>query len=294
MPRKICMDTDYNHLEHFPTFVFSQLINKWKNTNIKLVPNGLFSEENKEISISFLKDLSVNRINKINRMADTLRFTSNWWDVYQFKDPKPVSQIRLRPKVIDTMNYVGKDSRKINAKFSVIDLCEHAILLVIEFSSRTKALREIFRYLFLPSINKLMVEQKNFATELLKGELITYLCSSPETLTKKPIRARLIKKLAVSPDDPQHRLNISSLKIRISLETSGIEGLQNIIIEGENVIRGVETLEQRHEISLQFMQSGPWVGVGTVEFQMEIGKGVKIHQLESNAFKRLNTVLNWY
>ncbi|MHA2239564.1 MAG: hypothetical protein ACXAB2_14545, partial [Candidatus Hodarchaeales archaeon] len=106
--------------------------------------------------------------------------------------------------------------------------------------------------------------------------------------------ARLIKKLAVSPDDPQHRLNISSLKIRISLETSGIEGLQNIIIEGENVIRGVETLEQRHEISLQFMQSGPWVGVGTVEFQMEIGKGVKIHQLESNAFKRLNTVLNWY
>ena len=288
------MDTDYNQLENFPTFVFSQLINKWNNTNIELAPNGLFSEENREHSISLLKNLSANRVNKINKLADTLRFVSCWWDVYQFKDPKPVSQIRLRPKLIDIQNYVGEDSSKITAKFSIIDLCEHALLLVIEYTSRTRSLRETFRYIFLPSINKLMVEQNDMAVELLKGELITYLSSSPETLTIKPIRARLIKKLAISPDDPQHRLNISSLKIRISLETSGIEGLQHIIIEGENVIRGVETLEQRHEISLQFMQSGPWVGVGTSEFQIEIGKGVKIHQLEPNAFKRLNTVLNWY
>ena len=288
------MDADYSHLENFPTFVFSQLIDKWYNTNIELAPNGLLSEENRDISISFLEKLSTNRVNKINKLAETLKLISSWWNVYQFKDPKPVSQIRLRPKLIDTKNYVGEDSTKITAKFKVIDLCEHALLLVIEYASRTRSLRETFRYIFLPSINKLMVEQKEMAVELLKGELIPYLSSSPETLTKKPIRARLIKKLAVSPDDPQHRLNISSLKIRISLETSGIEGLQHIIIEGENVIRGVETLEQRHEISLKFMQSGPWVGVGTTEFQIEIGKGVKLHQLEPNAFKRLNTVLNWY
>ncbi len=288
------MDTNYSHLERFPTFVFSQLYSKWKNKNIKLVPNGLFSEENKNTTISLLEELSANRIKTINKLAETLKVTSTWWDVYQFKDPKPLSQIRLKPKVIELKDYVGKNSTKITGKFSIIDLCEHAILLVIEFSSRTKSLREIFRYIFLPSINKLLVEQKNMAVELLKGELITFLSSSPDTLTKKPIRALLIKKLAISTDDPMHRLDISSLKIRISLETSGIEGLQHIIIEGENVIRGVETLEQRHEISLQFMQSGPWVGVGTAEFQMEIGKGVKIHQPESDAFKRLNTVLNWY
>ena len=40
------MDADYSHLENFPTFVFSQLIDKWYNTNIELAPNGLFSEEN--------------------------------------------------------------------------------------------------------------------------------------------------------------------------------------------------------------------------------------------------------
>ena len=117
---------------------------------------------------------------------------------------------------------------------------------------------------------------------------------SPDEVSSKPVRARLIKKLATSPYDPEHRLNILSLKIKISLETSGIEGLRHIIIEGENVIRGVETLEQRDEISLEFMQSGPWVGVGTNDFQLEIGKGIKIHQLESDSFKRLNTVLNWY
>jgi hypothetical protein len=126
------------------------------------------------------------------------------------------------------------------------------------------------------------------------NELLPYLSSTPDEYSAKPVRARLIKKLAIAPDDPQHRLSISFLKIRISLETSGIEGLHHIIIEGDNVIRGVETLEQRHEISLQFMESGPWVGVGTDDFQFEIRKGVKLHQLEADTFRRLNTVLNWY
>ncbi len=290
----ILLDIDTSYLDQFPTYVFSEIIGKWQNTSIKLEPNGLLSAENLEKTQNILESLSSNRLNHLQKLAGILTLTNVWWQVYQLSNPLSLSKIRLRPRTIDLVKLLPNDASKITAKFSVIDLCEHALLLVIEFSSRTRSLRDNYRFIYLPSINKILLEMKPLAEPLLKEELLPYLSSTPEKVSSKPIRARLIKKLAISPDDPQHRLNISFLKIRISLETSGIEGLQHIIIEGENVIRGVETLEQRHEISLKFMDSGPWVGVGTTDFHIEIQKGVKIHQLETDTFMRLNTVLNWY
>ena len=287
------MDSDYSLLEQIPTYVFSELVSNWNNAPIELEANGIFSKENKEKTIAILQDLSANRLKQLFKLASNFELTTTWWQTYQFKEAKPLSEIRLRPKSVEVSRYLPDVASKITGKFTLIDLCEHAILLLIDFSSRTKSLREIFRFIYLPSIHKILIEPKSISTDLLNGELMPYLSSAPDSLSSKPVRARLIKQVAVSPDDPQHRLNISFLKIRISLETSGIEGLQHIIIEGDNVVRGVETLEQRHEISLQFMQSGPWIGVGTKEFQLEIGKGIKILHLEADAFKRLNTVLNW-
>ena len=288
------MDTDYSFLDEFPTFVFSNIVNKWKKTTISLTPNGLFSDENKSIVEPILAELAKSKMNQLSKLSMILQLTGTWWQVYQITKPKPLSQIRLRPIDVNLKNYLPNEETKIKAKFSLIDLCEHAILFAIDLSSRTRSLRDCIRFIFLPTINRILVEQKPLSSSLLKGEILPYLSTEPDEVSSKPIRARLIKKLATSPNDPEYRLNILFLKIRISLETSGIEGLQHIIIEGENVIRGVETLEQRHEISLQFMQSGPWVGVGTNDFQLEIGKGIKLHQLESDTFKRLNTVLNWY
>ncbi|MHA1207141.1 MAG: hypothetical protein ACTSSO_06195 [Candidatus Hodarchaeales archaeon] len=249
-------------------------INKWKNTTINLTPNGLFSSENKSIVEPILEELSKSRMNQLLKLSLILQLTGT--------------------KEVDIITYFPGEEAKVKGKFSLIDLCEHAILFAIDITSRTRSLRDCIRFIFLPTINRILVEQKPLSSSLLKGEILPYLSKEPDEVTSKRIRARLIKKLATSTSDPEHRLNILSLKIKISLETSGIEGLQHIIIEGENVIRGVETLEQRHEISLQFLQSGPWVGIGTDDFQLEIGKGVKIHQLESESFKRLNTVLNWY
>jgi hypothetical protein len=288
------MDTDYSFLDEFPTYVFSNMINKWRRKTITLTPNGLFSNENKSIVEPILAELTKSRMNQLLKLSLILQLTGTWWQAYQITKPKPLSQIRLRPKLVSLTNYLPEEETKINAKFSLIDLCEHAILFVIDLTSRTSSLRDCIRFIFLPNISKILIEQKPISSTLLEGEILPYLTTNPEEVSSKPIRARLIKKLATSPNDPEHRLNILFLKIRISLETSGIEGLQHIIIEGENVIRGVETLEQRHEISLEFMQSGPWVGIGTTDFQLEIGKGIKLNQLESDSFKRLNTVLNWY
>ncbi len=290
----IPLDIDYSFLDQFPTYVFTELISKWQNSPLELEPSGLLSDSNIETTKSILLSLSSNRLSHLQKLAATLNLTDVWWHAYQLSNPLSLSKIRLRPQGIDLSKHLPEDASKITAKFMLIDHCEHALLLVIDFSSRTRSLRDCYRFIYLPSINKILLEKKDLAVDLLKTELLPYLSSTPEKYSSKPIRARLIKKLAISPDDPQHRLNISFLKIRISLETSGIEGLQHIIIEGENVIRGVETLEQRHEISLKFMESGPWVGVGTTDFHIEIQKGIKIHQLETDTFMRLNTVLNWY
>ena len=41
------------------------------------------------------------------------------------------------------------------------------------------------------------------------------------------------------------------------------------------------------------MNSGPWIGAGTKDFSLEVGKGIQINRLEESSFQNLSTVLSW-
>jgi hypothetical protein len=229
----------------------------------------------------------------LKKEASLLDISDVWWDAYQFSEKIPFSHLQKRKKSFGVEKYLPEDHTRVKGKFFIKDISEHAILLLVEFSSRSTALKQLFRFIYFPSVKTILMEPRKLSTEILMNEIVPFISGETNKITRKPIRAKLIRTLTKDHSAEEISLQLTHLKIKISLETSGIEGLNEIIIQGDNVIRGAETLEQRHEISLKFMNSGPWIGAGTKDFSVEVGKGLKIHQLEEHSLKNLSAVLSW-
>ncbi|UCE12601.1 MAG: hypothetical protein JSV04_10450 [Candidatus Heimdallarchaeota archaeon] len=285
-------ETDFSYLSYIPTYIFKQLIDKWNKTSIELKPNGLLSKENRETTIKHIQKLSTPRLKQLKKVSETLNFSDIWWQVYQISKIKPVSELQKKKKTFKIEKYFQEEGEiKAKGLFSVRELNEYVSFIAVEFSSRSTVYKRLFRFFYLPSVKTILLEPKDFAEEVLKSEILPFITKDPDKFEKKTIRARSIRVLTKKTDEAKTAFNLTHLNIRISLETSGIEGLSQIIIQGDDVIRGAETLEQRHEVSLGFMNSGPWVGAGTKDFALEVGKGLQIHQLENESLKSLVSVL---
>jgi hypothetical protein len=287
-------DADFSYLENFPTQFFSSLLGEWsgEEPDYNFKPNGLLSPENRELTVKLAQSISSSRQKQLLKLSKFLDISDVWWTPYHIPKTKPISNLlKIEKSILDVNKYTPDASAKIKGNVFVHELSEHAILIIIEFQSRSRLLRRVFRQLFLPSAKIILVEPQDQAMEILTNELLPFMTGDPKQLTQKRANARFIRKLTKSPEEDRLPLTLTYLKIRISLETSGIEGLNHITIQGTDVIRGAETLEQRHEISLKFMNSGPWVGAGTEDFIFEVGKGVQILKLEKPSLKSLATVL---
>ncbi len=288
----LSIEAEFAYLKHFPTFLFKQLVEKWQKTSIDLQPKNLLSDENRDQTKKILKSLTAAKRKQLLKLSEAFDISNKWWDTYQVSKILPVQNLLNRKKIFSVEKYMEKDHAKIKGIFTPLKLSEHAILVFIEFSSRSTALKNDFRFIYFPTVKKVLVEQKNLAHDVLTGEILPFITKEPKQAAKKTIRARTIKSLTKKTDESEKGIVLTDLTIRISLETSGIDGLDRIVIKGNDVLRGAETLEQRHEISLKFMDSGPWIGGGTNDFRLEVGKGIQVRQLEEVSLKNITAVLN--
>ncbi|MFX1282485.1 MAG: hypothetical protein ACFFB5_02480 [Promethearchaeota archaeon] len=286
-------EADYAYLTHLPTNYFKRLIDKWEHTTVELKPNGLLSSENRDTTIKLVKNMKDSKLKQLRKLSEVLDVSNVWWKVFQISKPKPLSNLYKHKRNFDVDKYLPENYTKVKGIYSIKDFSEHAILILVEFSSRSATLRRVFRFIYLPHAKTILIEPQNLAIEVLKNEILPFVTNEPDKVNQKPIRARVIRSLTKTRDETQPSFALTHLKIKISLETSGIEGLNQITIHGDDIIRGAETLEQRHEVSLKFMNSGPWIGAGTKDFMVEVGKGLQILQLEESSLKNVATVLSW-
>ena len=284
-------EPEYDYLESLPTYIFQDLVERWQKKTLELKPNGLLSEDNRDKVIEIVNDLKISQSKHLTKVAENFDLSSVWWQAYSVERIKPLVDLYNRQKSFNVTPYVTEEG-KAKGRITSTDLSEQATFIIAESSSRIATLRKRFRFIYFPTVKLVLMEHFDLCEIFFKNEILPYI-SKEDKFIKKPIRARLIKSFAKYKDDPMQRITLTDLKIKISLETSGIEGLNQIIIQGDDVIRGAETLEQRHEISLKFMNSGPWVAAGTQDFQFEVSKGVKIHRLENSSLKKLLIVLSW-
>lgn len=279
-------EIEYAYLANIPIFVFKNLTRSSQD----LKPNGLLSKENQDVTLKIVDKITAVKIKQLKKFSQLLEISNIWWQAYQIQ--KLTSLTRLRKKIAFNANkYFEEGKTNVKGQISFIELSELAIMMIAEFSSRSVSARRKFRYIFVPLPKIILVESQDLSLEILKNEILPIITKEPDKITQKRPNARFIKNLTKSSDETRQPFVLNYLKIRISLETSGIEGLNQIVIQGDDVIRGAETLEQRHEISLKFMNSGPWIAAGTNSFRVEVGKGFQILQLEEKDIKSLVLIL---
>ncbi len=288
----LSIEIDYEVLANIPSSLFQRLIEQWQNNIVNLEPSNIFSSANEGTTKSILATLPQAKLRNLQKLGRILEIKDIWWESYLVPKIKSFSNFEGRIKTFEVDKYIDTSGSKAKAFLNVIELSRNALLVLIEFSSRSPSLRRIYRYIFFPAVKIILLEPQEYAVELFQDQVLPFI-SNESQITLKPVRAKLIKQFTKISDNKEASIILTHLKIRISLETSGIEGLSQIIIEGKDVIRGAETLEQRHEISLKFMQSGPWVGAGTDDFIIEVGKGIQIIQIEEQSLKNIATVLSW-
>ncbi len=288
----LSIEIDYEVLANIPSSLFQRLIEQWQNNIVNLEPSNIFSSANEGTTKSILATLPQAKLRNLLKLGRILEIKDIWWESYLVPKIKSFSNFEGRIKTFEVDKYIDTSGSKAKAFLNVIELSRNALLVLIEFSSRSPSLRRIYRYIFFPAVKIILLEPQEYAVELFQDQVLPFI-SNESQITLKPVRAKLIKQFTKISDNKEASIILTHLKIRISLETSGIEGLSQIIIEGKDVIRGAETLEQRHEISLKFMQSGPWVGAGTDDFIIEVGKGIQIIQIEEQSLKNIATVLSW-
>ncbi len=286
-------EAEYAFLKSLPTHLFSTLVNEWNGISLDLTPNGILSDDNKDRILEIIKTLKHSKLNYLKKLSKYFEISDIWWEPYKLSKIKPLSGLQSYEKSFSVEKYYQEHIQRIKGKLSVIGLTEYALFILVRFSTKLPLFRRTFRYIFLPFAKTVLVEPQSLALNILKNEVLPMITKDPNDISFQKPTARLIKTLAKSTSDKQTATPIvlTYLKIRISLETSGIEGLNQITIQGDDVIRGAETLEQRHEISLKFMNSGPWIGAGTKDFKVEVGKGFQLKTLEMESLKNLSTVL---
>ena len=155
--------------------------------------------------------------------------------------------------------------------------------ITLECRSRSPSLRGEFRFIISKDSDYFFLEQKEGIKEKFV-EYLDYLSISMDYVQER-IKALLIRRIV------KEGHVLTNLKVKLTLETTGIEGLSLISIEGENVLRGLETLKDRQEKSLDFVVSGPWIGAGTKDFHLEVGKGLKLSSVSSTTLKAITKIV---
>ena len=124
-------EAEYDYLTHLPTSLFKRLIDTWEKTSVELHPNGLLSKENRETTIKLVKNMTAARQKKIQKLAEMLNISDLWWDVYHIPKIRPLSHLQNRKKTSNVDKYSIETSTKISGKFSLNELSEHAIFIII-------------------------------------------------------------------------------------------------------------------------------------------------------------------
>ncbi|MHA2296154.1 MAG: hypothetical protein ACXAEU_14105 [Candidatus Hodarchaeales archaeon] len=263
-----------------------------KSSDLKGIPD--FSqgslEDNAASARSFFlenfENLPASIIKEIRKVSTIVDLAGEW-------TPYKIISASIDLKRIESMNgssfpvskYVSAGKTKVTGLLHAHEILKGNYVVATEFKSRSALLRKTYRFLFLTKDNILLVEALEGGKEILDKFLLAKLALSPENLKQKRVNAMVIKRIA-------RKFIPLRLTFLISIETAGVEGLTHITLEGDNVIRGIETLRSRQEYDLDPSNLGPWTAVETETVNVAVRKPIKVKKVNSELFQTLTLGFN--
>ena len=165
----------------------------------------------------------------------------------------------------------------INIDIIIVDEPTQTVFLLVELKKKEKTRDNIFvnsetptseyyRIYFSLTKKTLLLQDKDKTTTKQFLEAFEKIFNVKTQEVK--INALFIREFV--KNNPQ---NLTKLIVKLPQEIVGFEGLSELILLGNDVIKGSKGLIDRHETSP--INVGPWIGISTAELDFNVGKSIK-------------------
>ena len=152
----------------------------------------------------------------------------------------------------------------------VREVFDNVMLIVPEVISRSATTRGMFRVLIFDNIALIQDEDEHTSKAIFLEYLIPILDVNDSDIKEIRINAMRIRSLA-------RKIIPTKLTLLVNNQTAGVDGLEQITLTGNNIIRGIQTLKDRQEVDLKEDSIGPWIDIETQALRFTMGKGIFIN-----------------
>ena len=164
-----------------------------------------------------------------------------------------------------------KSNVRARGVFHVREVFENVLLIAPEVISRSATTRGIFRILIFNNIALIQDEDDHVSKAIFLEYLIPILEVNDSDIKEIRINAMRIRGLA-------RKIIPTKLTLLVNNQTAGVDGLEQITLSGQNIIRGIQTLKDRQEVDLKADSIGPWIDIETNSLRFTMGKGIFIKE----------------
>ncbi|MFX0116269.1 MAG: hypothetical protein ACFFB3_17095 [Candidatus Hodarchaeota archaeon] len=266
-------------LEKIPSFHLTYLATKWSKTPQR-IPEGLNGQQKLKALHDIIGSISKSKFQHFRKLEKFLTFDTTW-SPFLIGHEFVLHQVGLI-KRFSAKEYFPNPRVAVNGKLHSFEIEPGIFLLVAEFSSRSSLLRTYRRFVIVPELNLMLAEHDSLGRKLLTDLLQPFLNLKLDNLAINSMVLRDISK---------EWTEISGMTSLVTTETAGVEGLETVAISGTNVLSGAEELKSAKEMASSLLSIGPWVGIKTVNFTLNIYKGLKFRRFVLEDMRRLKEIL---
>ncbi|MFW9915600.1 MAG: hypothetical protein ACFFGZ_08305 [Candidatus Thorarchaeota archaeon] len=266
-------------LEKVSSHLLSSLVSRWTKASY-VIPEDSDSQKKLQMTMEAMGSLSKGKLQYFRKLEKFLTLDSPW-SPFLISNKCEINKIGLLRR-FGTSQFFPNPKASVTGKLHVFEIEEGIFLIIAEFSSRSSLLRTFRRFVIAPEIEMLIAEHDELARKLLVHVI-------------QPTFGIEIQNLAINSmalrDIADEWGQISGLNCLVTTETAGVEGLETVGISGENVLSGADELKSAKNMASSLKSIGPWIGIETDSFSVNIYEGMRFKQFVLEDLRRLKEVL---
>ena len=259
-------------------YFLSQLISNWTKTPYKIPPD-LDGRRKLDTALQTLGSLSRTKVQALRKLEKFFTFNC-FWNPFLIADELDYKHDKL-PKRFKTERYFPNPRISVNGFIYSLEIDPGIFLIVVDFSSRSSLLRTFCRFVLFTKLKLFLVESNPLSREILISLIQPALGLN---LQNPPINSMTIRAIS------QNWSRILGLTFLVTTETAGVEGLETVSIAGKDVLPGSDELKTHRKMDNSILSLGPWVGIKTDSFSLNIYEGLKINRFVHDDFQRLKGI----
>jgi hypothetical protein len=213
--------------------------------------------------------------------VEIMEFTS-YWKPFHVTIESNITFPDLHGKVWPVKNYI-KTNVRVRGMLHVKQLFKDIWLICAEVVSKSTNIRGFFRFIILENLILVENDEEGINFTIFQE----YLCPLLKINKVKEIRVNAMRIRSLAKKGTPTRLTLL-----VNNQTAGVDGLDRITLTGENIVRGIQTLQDRQEVDLKADSVGPWIEVETKELEYRMGKGVFVKETSTTTFEMIKATLS--